>query len=242
MWTIFKKEFNQFFLGFTAYLSALAFVIISTLFLWFFDNQFNVFNTGNASLSSFFFIGPWIFMFMIPALTMKMIAEEQNNGTLTWLFTLPIKTNQIIIGKFLAVVSIIIFCLFCTSLFTFTLENFIISDQTLDYGTIYDGYLGLFLLGSLFAAIGILTSSLTKNQVMAYVLAVFICFISYYGFEGLASYNLLGSADYYVQKIGSYSHFQQFLKGILDTRDLAYFIILIAILLQASIINLQLKK
>ena len=173
---------------------------------------------------------------------MKMIAEEQNNGTLTWLFTLPIKTNQIIIGKFLAVVSIIIFCLFCTSLFTFTLENFIISDQTLDYGTIYDGYLGLFLLGSLFAAIGILTSSLTKNQVMAYVLAVFICFISYYGFEGLASYNLLGSADYYVQKIGSYSHFQQFLKGILDTRDLAYFIILIAVLLQASIINLQLKK
>ena len=242
MWTIFKKEFNQFFLGFTAYLSALAFVIISTLFLWFFDNQFNVFNTGNASLSSFFFIGPWIFMFMIPALTMKMIAEEQNNGTLIWLFTLPIKINQVVIGKFLAVVSIIIFCLLCTSLFTFTLENFIISDQTLDYGTIYDGYLGLFLLGSLFAAIGILTSSLTKNQVMAYVLAVFICFISYYGFEGLASYNLLGSADYYVQKIGSYSHFQQFLKGILDTRDLAYFIILIAILLQASIINLQLKK
>lgn len=242
MWTIFKKEFNQFFLGFTAYLSALAFVIISTLFLWFFDNQFNVFNTGNASLSSFFFIGPWIFMFMIPALTMKMIAEEQNNGTLLWLFTLPIKINQIIIGKFLAVLSIIIFSLLCTSLFTFTLENFIITDQRLDYGTIYNGYLGLFLLGSLFAAIGILTSSLTKNQVMAYVLAVFICFICYYGFEGLASYNLLGSADYYVQKIGSYSHFQQFLKGILDTRDLAYFILLIAILLQASIINLQLKK
>lgn len=242
MWTIFKKEFNQFFLGFTAYLSALAFVIISTLFLWFFDNQFNVFNTGNASLSSFFFIGPWIFMFMIPALTMKMIAEEQNNGTLLWLFTLPIKINQIIIGKFLAILSIIIFSLLCTSLFTITLENFIITDQRLDYGTIYNGYLGLFLLGSLFAAIGILTSSLTKNQVMAYVLAVFICFISYYGFEGLASYNLLGSADYYVQKIGSYSHFQQFLKGILDTRDLAYFIILIAILLQASIINLQLKK
>jgi len=242
MWTIFKKEFNQFFFGFTAYLSALAFVIISTLFLWFFDNQFNVFNTGNASLSSFYFIAPWIFMFMIPALTMKMIAEEQNNGTLLWLFTLPIKINHIILGKFLAVLSIIIFCLLATSLFTSTLENFIISDQSLDYGTIYNGYLGLFLLGALFTAIGILTSSFTKNQVMAYVIAVFICFISYYGFEGLASYNLLGSADYYVQKIGSYSHYQQFLKGILDTRDLAYFILLIALLLQGAIINLQLKK
>lgn len=242
MWTIFKKEFNQFFLGFTAYLSALAFVIISTLFLWFFDNQFNVFNTGNASLSSFFFIAPWIFMFMIPALTMKMIAEEQNNGTLLWLFTLPIKINQIILGKFLAVVSVILFCLFSTFLFTSTLENFILSDQSLDYGAIYNGYFGVFLLGCLFASIGVFTSSITKNQVMAYVLAVFICFISYYGFEGLASYNLLGSADYYVQKVGSYSHYQQFLKGILDTRDLGYFILLIAVFIQISIINLQLKK
>ena len=242
MWTIFKKEFNQFFLGFTAYLSALAFVIISTLFLWFFDNQFNVFNTGNASLSSFFFIAPWIFMFMIPALTMKMIAEEQNNGTLLWLFTLPIKINQIILGKFLAVVSVILFCLIGTFLFTSTLENFILSDQSLDYGTINNGYFGLFLLGCLFASIGLFTSSITKNQVMAYVLAVFICFISYYGFEGLASYNLLGSADYYVQKVGSYSHYQQFLKGILDTRDLGYFVLLIAAFIQISIINLQLKK
>ena len=242
MWAIFKKEFNQFFLGFTAYLSALAFIIVSTLFLWFFDNQFNVFNTGNASLSSFFFIAPWIFLFMIPALTMKMIAEEQANGTLLWLFTLPIKIHQIIWGKFLAVVSIIIFCLLGTFLFTITLENFILTDQSLDYGTIYNGYFGLFLLGSLFAAIGILTSALTKNQVMAYVFAVLICFIVYYGFEGLASYNLLGSADYYVQKIGSYSHYQQFLKGILDTRDLAYFVIIIGILLQTSIINLQIKK
>lgn len=242
MWTIFKKEFSQFFLGFTAYLSALAFVLVSALFLWFFDNQFNVFNTGNASLSSFFFIAPWIFLFMVPALTMKMIAEEQTNGTLLWLFTLPIKTYQIILGKFLAVLSIIIFCLLGTFLFTLTLENFILSDQSLDYGAIYNGYFGLFLLGSLFAAIGILTSSLTKNQVMAYVFAVLSCFIIYYGFEGLASYNLLGSADYYVKKIGSYSHYQQFLKGILDTRDLAYFVVIIGILLQVSIINLQIKK
>ena len=242
MWTIFKKEFSQFFLGFTAYISTLAFVIVSALFLWFFDNQFNVFNTGNASLSSFFFIAPWIFLFMVPALTMKMIAEEQANGTLLWLFTLPIKTHQIIWGKFFAVVSIILFCLLGTFLFTITLENFILTDQSLDYGTIYNGYLGLFLLGSLFAAIGILTSSLTNNQVMAYVFAVLACFIIYYGFEGLASYNLLGSADYYVQKIGSYSHYQQFLKGILDTRDLAYFVIIIGILLQVSIINLQIKK
>lgn len=242
MWTIFKKEFSSFYLGFTAYLAAATFVIVSALFLWFFDNEFNVFNTGNASLSSFFFIGPWIFLFMIPALTMKLIAEEQANGTLLWLFTLPIKNSQIIWGKYLAVVAVVVFCLLSTFLFTITLQEFLMPEQELDYGTIFSGYLGLFFLGCLFAAIGLFTSSITKNQVMAYVLAVFFCFIIYYGFEGLASYNLLGSADFYVQKIGSYTHYNQFLKGILDTRDLLYFIVLIAILNQFTIINLENKK
>ena len=242
MWTIFKKEFSSFYLGFTAYLAAATFVIVSALFLWFFDNEFNVFNTGNASLSSFFFIGPWILLFMIPALTMKLIAEEQANGTLLWLFTLHIKNNQIIWGKYLAVISVVVFCLLSTSLFTITLQEFLMPEQELDYGTIFSGYLGLFFLGSLFAAIGLFTSSITKNQVMAYVLAVFFCFIIFYGFESLASYNLLGSMDFYVQKIGSFTHYNQFLKGIIDTRDLLYFLILIGILNQISIVNLENKK
>lgn len=242
MWTIFKKEFSNFYLGFTAYLATATFVIVSVLFLWFFDNEFNVFNTGNASLSSFFFVGPWIFLFMIPALTMKLIAEEQANGTLLWLFTLPIKNNQIIWGKYLAVVSVIIFCLLSTFLFTITLQEFLMPEQELDYGTIFSGYFGLFFMGSLFAAIGLFTSSITKNQVMAYVLAVFFCFIIFYGFESLASYNLLGSMDFYVQKVGSFTHYNQFLKGIIDSRDLLYFVILIAILNQASIVNLENKK
>lgn len=242
MWTIFKKEFSNFYIGFTAYLAAATFVIVSVLFLWFFDNEFNVFNTGNASLSSFFFVGPWIFLFMIPALTMKLIAEEQANGTLLWLFTLPIKNNQIIWGKYLAVVSVVVFCLLSTFLFTITLQEFLMPEQELDYGTIFSGYFGLFFLGSLFAAIGLFTSSITKNQVMAYVLAVFFCFIIFYGFESLASYNLLGSMDFYVQKIGSFTHYNQFLKGIIDTRDLLYFVVLIGILNQISIVNLENKK
>jgi len=223
-------------------MAAATFVIVSALFLWFFDNEFNVFNTGNASLNSFFFVGPWIFLFMIPALTMKLIAEEQANGTLLWLFTLPIKINQIIWGKYLAILSIVIFCLVATFLFTITLQEFLLPEQELDYGTIASGYLGLFFLGSLFSAIGLFTSSLTKNQVMAYVLAVFFCFIIFYGFESLASYNLLGSLDFYVQKIGSFTHYNQFLKGIIDSRDLLYFVLLIGILNQLSIVNLENKK
>lgn len=242
MWTIFKKEFSYFFLGSTAYLAALAFAIISALFLWFFDNEFNVFNTGNASLSSFFFIAPWILLFLVPALTMKMIAEEKANGTLTWLFTLPIKNTGIIGGKFLAVVTVIVFCLLPGLLYIGTISGLVIPGQTLDYGVIYSGYIGLFLMSCLFAAIGLFTSSVAKNQVVAYVFAVFICFLMYYGFEGLASYSLLGSADFYVQKIGSYIHFSQFLKGIIDTRDLLYFVCLTALFIQFTILQLQRSK
>lgn len=242
MWTLFKKEFANFFLGSTAYVAALAFAIISTLFLWFFENEYNIFNTGNASLNSFFFIAPWILLFLVPALTMKMIAEEKANGTLTWLFTLPIKNSAIIGGKFLAVISVILFCLLPSVLFIFTISDLIIPGQALDYGVIYSGYIGLLLMSCLFAAIGIFTSSISKNQVMAFVLAVCLCFLMFYGFEGLASYNLLGSADFYVQKIGSYSHYSQFLKGIIDTRDLFYFILLIGLFLQFTILQLQRSK
>ena len=125
---------------------------------------------------------------------------------------------------------------------TFEKLNFLLKSGKIFEKIIFVGKLGLFFLGSLFAAIGLFTSSITKNQVMAYVLAVFFCFIIFYGFESLASYNLLGSMDFYVQKIGSFTHYNQFLKGIIDTRDLLYFLILIGILNQISIVNLENKK
>jgi ABC-2 type transport system permease protein len=112
----------------------------------------------------------------------------------------------------------------------------------LDYGVFFSGYLGLFLMGSAFAAIGVFTSSITKNQVAAYVSAIFLCFILFYAFESLASYNLLGGVDYYVQKLGIYTHYQQLLKGIIDTRDLVYFVVLIGIFLVLTNFNLERKK
>ncbi|MET3732144.1 ABC transporter permease subunit [Moheibacter stercoris] len=239
---IFKKELANYFMGYMAYISASAFVLICTLFLWFFDNEFNIFNIGTATLSSFFFIAPWVLFFLIPALTMRTISEEENNGTLQWLFTQPIKICGIVWGKFLPILVVLLFAILPTYLFVYTMEQFIVSDQILDYGALLSGYLGLFLLGSSFAAIGIFTSSLTKNQVAAYVSAIFLCFFFFYAFESLASYNLLGTADYYVQKIGMYQHYQQMLKGILDTRDLIYFFVLIGVFLALTNANLIRKK
>jgi len=239
---IFKKELANYFTGLMAYICASAFVLICVLFLWFFDNEFNIFNIGTATLSSFFFIAPWVLLFLIPALTMRSIAEEESSGTLQWLFTQPIKICGIVWGKFLAVVMVLIFCLLPTLLFIYTLNQFVAESQELDYGVFFSGYLGLFLMGNAFAAIGIFTSSITKNQVGAYVSAIFLCFVLFYAFESLASYNLLGGADYYVQKIGIYTHYQQLLKGIIDTRDLIYFLVLTGLFLVLTNYNLERKK
>ncbi len=239
---IFKKELANYFNGYMAYIVASAFVLICTLFLWFFDNEFNIFNIGTATLSSFFFIAPWILLFLIPALTMRTIAEEESSGTLQWLFTQPIKVCGIVWGKFLPVIVVLLFALLPTLLFVYTLQQFIVDADQLDFGTIFSGYLGLFLLGSSFAAIGLFTSSLTKNQVAAYVSAIFLCFVLFYAFESIASYNLLGGADYYVQKVGMYVHYQQLLKGIIDTRDLIYFVLIITLFMVLTNINLERKK
>lgn len=242
MLKILRKELANYFSGFMAYVVASAFVLICVLFLWFFDNEFNIFNIGTATLSSFFFIAPWILLFLIPALTMRTISEEESSGTLQWLFTQPLKISGIVWGKFLSIVLVLLFCLVPTALFVYTLNQFVAETQSLDYGTFWSGYIGLFLLGCSYAAIGIFTSSLTKNQVAAYVSAIFLCFVLFYAFESLASYNLLGGADYYVQKLGMYVHYQQFLKGIIDTRDLVYFLVLIGLFLVLTNFNLERKK
>ena len=238
MYTIFKKELIGFFGTINAYLVATIFVLICSLFLWFFDNEYNIFNLGNAALSTFFFIAPWTFLFIIPALTMRQFAEEKQLGTLDWLLTQPIKIVHIVLGKYFSILILIFFILVPTFIYIYSIHHFSL-DGKIDLGSIISGYLGLFLLGSLFASIGITISSFTQNQVVAYVATVFVCFIIFYGFQGLASYNLLGSADYYMQQIGAEFHYNSFLKGIIDTRDLLYFICVSAIFLVLTYFSIQ---
>lgn len=223
MFTIFKKEIRSLFCSPGAYIVASIFILICSLFLWFFDNQYNIFNLGNASLSTFFFIAPWAMLFLIPALTMRQLAEEKQMGTLDWLMTQPLKLHHIIAGKYLSVIVLIAFMIIPTLIYIPTLQHFSMDGKT-DLGAIISGYLGLFLLSSMFAAIGFAMSSITQNQVVAYVASVFICFGLFYGFQGLASYNLLGGADYYMQQIGAEFHYNSFLKGIIDSRDILYFL------------------
>lgn len=239
MFSIFKKELWAYFGTLGAYIVSAAFLLICSLFLWFFDNDFNVFNVGLATLNNFFILAPWVLMFLLPALTMKSIAEEEQNGTLVWLFSQPLSISSIVLGKYWAILILVLFSLLPTFTFVYTINNLSLPKGNIDSGIIVSGYIGLLFLSMTFASIGIFCSSLVKNQVLAFVTGVFFCFICFYGFENLASYNLLGNLDYTLQKIGFFQHYTSFTKGIVDTRDIGYFIFVIVgfLLLSIRIIN-----
>ena len=239
MFSIFKKELWAYFGTLGAYIVSAAFLLICSLFLWFFDNDFNVFNVGLATLNNFFILAPWVLMFLLPALTMKSIAEEEQNGTLVWLFSQPLSVSSIVLGKYWAILILVLFSLLPTFTYVYKINNLSLPKGNIDSGIIVSGYIGLLFLSMTFASIGIFCSSLVKNQVLAFVTGVFFCFICFYGFENLASYNLLGNLDYTLQKIGFFQHYTSFTKGIVDTRDIGYFIFVIVgfLLLSIRIIN-----
>ena len=242
MFSIFKKELWAYFGTLGAYIVSAAFLLICSLFLWFFDNDFNVFNVGLATLNNFFILAPWVLMFLLPALTMKSIAEEEQNGTLIWLFSQPLSVSSIVLGKYWAILILVLFSLLPTFTFVYTINNLSLPKGNIDSGIIVSGYIGLLFLSMTFASIGIFCSSLVKNQVLAFVTGVFFCFICFYGFENLASYNLLGNLDYTLQKIGFFQHYTSFTKGIVDTRDIGYFIFVIVVFLLLSIRIINSKK
>lgn len=242
MLAILKKELWTYFGNWTAWMIMAGFSVVTGLFLFFFDNQFNFFEIGTASMQSYFVLVPWLLLFIIPALSMKSLAEEQQNGTLQWLFSQPIKIENIVVGKFLSVWLIGIICLLPSLIYIFSLYELGVPVGNLDFGMSFGGYVGLVLLIGAFSAIGVLSSSISSNQIMAYLVGVLLCFILYFGIEQLASYKLLGGFDYILQNIGFYYHFMAFTRGLIDTRDVFYFILVMAGSLFLAKILVEKKK
>lgn len=242
MFSIFKKEIGTYFGTMGAYIIASIFTIICTLFLWFFDNNFNIFNIGLANLNNFFVLSPWVLLFLIPALTMKSIAEEEENNTLIWLFSQPISIFSVVLGKYFAILTLVLFSLLGTIVYVYSTYMISLPTGNIDLGMALSGYIGLIFLSMTFISVGIFASSLVKNQVLAFILGVFLSFFCFFGFENLASYNLLGNFDYILQKIGFYQHYISFTKGIIDTRDLGYFLFITFLFLTISIKFIKRKK
>lgn len=242
MLAILKKELWNYFGNWSAWIIIAAFSIIGTLFLFFFENNFNIFDIGSASLQSYFVLVPWILIFLMPALSMKSLAEEQQNGTLSWLFSQPLKISEIVSGKFLSVWLIGILCILPSLVYFYTVYVLGVPEGNIDLGATFGSYIGLILLIGAFSAVGILSSALSSNQIMAYLLGIFICFILYYGIEQLASYKLLGGADFLLQNTGFYQHFIGFTRGLIDSRDVFYFLLIIAVCLYLSVYSVKKKK
>ncbi|WP_237276016.1 gliding motility-associated ABC transporter permease subunit GldF [Tenacibaculum ovolyticum] len=218
MYSILKKEVNSFFSSPIAYLVIGVFLLVNGLFLWVFKDNFNVLNAGFADLSSFFYLTPWLFLFLIPAITMKSFADELNSGTIEILKTKPVTDWQIVLAKFFASLLLVCVALIPTLTYVYTVYALGNPIGNLDIGSTVGSYLGVCFLAATYTSIGLFTSTLSKNQIVAFILSVFITFILFYGFDAVSS--TLGNT---IQQFGINEHFKSISRGVVDTRDVIYF-------------------
>ncbi|WP_375240995.1 gliding motility-associated ABC transporter permease subunit GldF [Polaribacter sp.] len=221
MIAILKKEFNSFFSSPIAYLVIGVFLLINGLFLWVFKDDFNILNAGFADLNPFFYLAPWVFLFLIPAITMKSFADEFSNGTIELLKTKPISNWQIVLGKFSASLILVIIAILPTLTYVYTVYQLGSSVGNLDIGATIGSYIGLLLLAATYTAIGLFTSTISKNQIVAFILGVLITFLLFYGFDAI-SVSL--DNNYVIKKLGINEHYKSISRGVIDTRDIIYFL------------------
>ena len=230
MLQILNKEINSYLNSLIAYVVIAVFLTGVGLLMWLFPDT-SVLNYGFAEMTTLFSLGPYVFMFLIPAITMRSFAEEKKAGTMELLLTQPVTDWQLIAGKFLAAWVIVLFALLPTLIYYFSVYQLGNPVGNLDSAGIFGSYIGLFLLGGVFTSIGIFASSLTENQVIAFILAVFLCFILYTGFGSIAALSAWGQAAYYINQLGILYHYEAMSRGLIDSRNLVYFLTVIVLML-----------
>jgi ABC-2 type transport system permease protein len=234
------REIKSFFGSPIGYLVIALFLLLNGLFLWVFEGEFNILNSGYADMNSFFILAPWILLFLIPAVTMRSFSDEKKQGTIELLLTKPLSPWEIVSGKFFGAFLLIIIAILPTLVYVFTLSNLTIVNNSLDYGSIMGSYFGLAFLIAAYTAIGIFTSTLSDNQIVAFIISVFLCFAFYYGFEGISSFT--DSFSTLVASFGMESHFKSMSRGVLDTRDIIYFISISILFLAGTVYQIKSLK
>ncbi|MGX7687335.1 gliding motility-associated ABC transporter permease subunit GldF [Flectobacillus roseus] len=239
MFQIFQKEVNSFLNSLIGYIVIGVFLTATGLFVWFFKD--NVLDYGFADLTSFFQVAPFIFLFLIPAITMRAFAEEFKTGTIELLFTKPLGAWEIVLGKYLASCFLILLSLLPTLLYYYSIYQLGNPQGNIDYAAVMTSYIGLFFLGCVFAALGVFSSSLTDNQVVAFVIGFVMCLILYYGVGKLAELSLMGSFGYILAQIGLDYQFEALSRGLIDSRNILYFLSVIAIALWGTTLKVTQK-
>ena len=231
MKALYKKELRAFLSSVIGTVVLAVFLLVSGLFHWVFPGQWNLLENGVAEMSGFFLFTPWIFLFLIPAITMRSIAEERKNGTLELLLTQPLDAHRIVWSKFLAGTTLVALALLPTLAGFWVLHALGNPPGNIDGGAVLAGYLGLLLLGAAFVATGLVASARTDSQVVAFLSSALICMVLYYGPSALGSYALFGSADLAVQWLAMETHFRSIGTGVVVVSDVAWFIAYIALAL-----------
>jgi ABC-2 type transport system permease protein len=219
---ILKKELNSFFASPIAYLVIGVFLLTNGLFLFIFNDDFNILNAGFADVTPFFYLAPWIFLFLIPAITMKSFADEFNTGTIELLKTKPVSNWQIVLGKYTASLFLVIIAIIPTFIYVYTVYKLGNPIGNIDFGSTIGSYIGLLFLASTYTSIGLFTSTLSKNQIIAFILGVFITFFLFFGFDAIAT--SFGNSSLTIKNLGINEHFKSISRGVIDTRDLIYFL------------------
>lgn len=238
MWMICKKEWQQFFSSLTGYIALVVFLLLNGLFLFVFPDT-SILDFGYASLESFFKLAPWILLFLVPTITMRSIADEYKAGTFELLKTMPLTASQIVWGKFFGALVIVITALVPTIVYAISVQALSVTGG-IDVGGAIGSYIGLVFLGAVFTAIGICASSFTSNTVVAFITGAFVCFLLYNGFDAISKLPVFNAGmDYYIEMLGINFHYRSISRGVVDTRDVIYFLGIIFLFLYITQRNLN---
>ena len=238
MWSICKKELRQFFSNLTGYIAITLFLLVTGLFLFVLKDS-NIFDFGYATLDKFFELAPWILLFLIPAITMRTLAEEFKTGTFELLQTRPLTRWQVVLGKYFSILIVLVFVIIPTFIYIITIKE-LSAQGSIDTGGITGSYIGLFFLAAVFSAIGVCCSSFTNNAVVSFLLSAFSCLVLYFGFNAISKLPVFqGGADYYMEMLGIDFHYSSISRGVLDSRDIVYFLSIIFLFLLITVKNLH---
>jgi ABC-2 type transport system permease protein len=226
MFELYLKEIRGFLSSLIGYIAITVFICLLGVFLWIIPSEgggYNILDNGFANIDPLFFLAPWVYLFLIPAITMRSFSEEKKTGTIELLLTRPLTDTQIVLAKYLAGFTLVAVSLIPTLVYYYSVHMLGSPKGNIDTGGMWGSYIGLLFLGAAFVAVGVFASSISDNQVIAFIVALLLCFFTYTGFELLAQSGVFGSYDALVKSLGINDHYVSMSRGVIDTRDVLYF-------------------
>jgi ABC-2 type transport system permease protein len=245
MYSLFKKEINSFFSSLTGYIVIIVFLLVNSFFLWIFPNTsgaFNIIDSGYANLDGLFILAPFIFLFLVPALTMRLFAEEKRSGTIELLLTRPVSDLKIILAKYFAGLILVMFSIIPSLIYFISVYLMANPVGNIDTGGIWGSYIGLFFLAAVYVSIGIFASSFTENQIISFIIAMLICFFAFMGFDSISTIDIVKPIDFMIINLGINEHYKSISRGVIDTRDIIYFLSVISIFIFFTKLVLESRK